>query len=132
MNFRQIHFFTLCFLVASMFLIGTGCEPKDPDQGSSGGGDRSPLPPPPPPPPPDPYREYMSAEESKQWLKDNHYNVQKEGNQYIITRDYYDPKTRTRDNSRVVLSARHAAGTILDVTIALDDKGMLRVRKHRN
>ena len=80
---------------------------------------------------PNPLHGYMSAEASEQWLKDNHYKVQKEGNQYIITRDYYDPKTRTRDNSRFVLSDRATVG-ILDVTITIDAKGMVRVQKHRN
>ena len=72
---------------------------------------------------------YMTASESERWLINNHYQVQKkaDGDGYIITRNYYDPSTQHRDESRYVIGGRGTVG-LENVTMTIDDKGHLRVK----
>ena len=78
------------------------------------------------------YVGFMTAEESKTWLRNNHFQVQKnaEGNGYIIICNYYDPgPPSTRYNTRTEISDRGMA-SISGPTSALatiDVKGQLRV-----
>ena len=72
---------------------------------------------------------YMTASESERWLSNNHYQVQKkaDGNGYIITRNYYDPSTRSSDTSRYELADR-AMIVLGNFFMTIDDKGDLRVK----
>ena len=119
----------ICFLAVGIFLFGTGCTGcEDPPPPPPPPSPPSPPPSPPPPLPSDPYDGFMTAEESEKWLRNNHYQVRKkaDGNGYIITRNYYDPDTKTRDNSRYDLSDRAMVG-FSGVLITIDEQGRLRV-----
>ena len=101
-------FLIICFLAMGSFLIGIGCSSKaapssvqqpTPDMRKSADqlmlsadSEKEPLE---ALDEKEPLEGYMTAAESKRWLQNNHYQVQKEadGNGYIITRDYYDLST---------------------------------------
>jgi hypothetical protein len=122
-------FLIICFLAMGSFLISIGCskgqqqpEPKSVqqqtlDMRTSADPEKEPL------------EGYMTPAESKRWLENNHYQVQKEadGNGYIITRDYYDPSTGSSDNSRLVIGD---GGTVevRKVLMTTDKNGEIRVK----
>ena len=123
----------LCALFVCIVLIGTACNDNTP------GKTPPPVPPPPPEseePSPDPHEafleNFMTAEDSKKWLEDNHFQVRKnaEGNGYIITCNYYDPGPPPRQwESRTSLSDRATASISgpANATVTIDRTGQLRV-----
>ncbi len=73
-------------------------------------------------------KDFLSPAESRRWLQNNHYQVEKkaDGSGYIITRDYYDASTESRDNSRYDLGN---SGLLVlgNVALTTDKNGELRV-----
>ena len=124
--------FIICCLVAGMCLSSTGCN-----------SDKTGKTPPPPVPPVPPRYEtpaerhdkyiadnnFMDAEQSRAWLRENHYHVQKldEGG-YRITRDYRDPDTNVHHKDNIKLLGKRAIVNNSGVMMTRDSENNIRVR----
>ena len=75
-----------------------------------------------------PWKEYMTVSESEQWLKKNHYQVQKQADgAYLISAKY-------RDSNRNLIDINYRIGvgsvtSVFTATMTIDEEGNLRVKK---
>ena len=129
-------FLIICFLSAAFVLIGTGCkDPTPPNQATS---KREPQTNPTPNDLHDEYikkSRYLTAEQSEQWLRNNYFQVSREGNQYTIICNHVIPGPRPgvggkRWNTTAHLSGRQMrtiSGPI-NALATIDSQGRLRVK----
>ncbi len=143
-------FLIICFLAMGSFLIGIGCKGQQQSESESVQQQPEPKSVQQPPEPAsaqqqtldmhdmrlsadsekeplealdekEPLEGYMTPAESKRWLENNHYQVQKQanGNGYIIT--------RSSDNSRFVIS-NGSTVEVRKVLMTIDQSGEIRVK----
>lgn len=132
-------FLIICFLATGSSLIGIGCskgqQQSEPDSVMRQSADQLMLSADSEKEPlealdeKEPLEGYMTAAESKRWLENNHYQVQKEadGNGYIITRDYYNPSTGSSDNAHLVIGDSSPV-EVRKVLMTTDKNGEIRVK----
>ena len=90
---------------------------------------RKSLPPVTSPPQPDPFAEWMTAEESKTWLRNNGYQVKKDSDGYMITYDFMRGYIHHKGSRSVSSSSMVVPGhPIPDGYVNIDRTGRLRVK----
>ena len=77
----------------------------------------------------EPLEGFLPPEGSKKWLKDNHFQVGARAEDYIIICRYYDPRTKSRYNSRSVIprGSRVSISGPASAVVTIDKQGQLRV-----
>ena len=81
----------------------------------------------------EPLEGFLPPEDSVKWLRDNHFQIAAPASVstefYIISCNYYDPKTKNRYNSRSVIErgSRVSISGPASAVVTIDTQGQLRV-----
>ena len=127
-----LRFLISSVLVVGLFLMGLGCNDKPPPPPPPNP-PPAPVPPSVPEPPPDPLKGFLTAEQSRVWLRNNYFEVHRteDGRGYTITANYYDPGPPSRRYGGKTTIKGQGTGSITgpqSALVTIDPEGQLRIR----